>query len=54
MIVKSFKGLAVKTCHEEFGRLVLMAIFDCVDDTVLVKKNIVQVCYQSHSDMYTV
>jgi len=42
IIVKNFKGLAVKTCHEEHGRLVLMAIFDCVDDTVLVKKCIVQ------------
>jgi len=42
IIVKSFKGLAVKTCHEEYGRLVLLAIFDCVDDTVLVKKCIVQ------------
>lgn len=24
--------------QEEFGHLVLLALFDCVDDTVLVKK----------------
>ena len=29
-----------KTCHEEFGHLVLMGIFDTVDDTKLVGKAI--------------
>jgi len=35
-IVKSFKGLAVKSCLDEFARRALFAIFDCVDDTKLV------------------
>ncbi|CAH3116778.1 unnamed protein product [Pocillopora meandrina] len=38
VLVKSFKSYYVKICKEEFGHLVLLALFDCVDDTVLVKK----------------
>merc|ERR1712032_914801 len=37
-IIKSFKTFIEKTCYEEFGHLVLMAIFDTVDDTKLVGK----------------
>ena len=43
MIVKSLKGLVGKVCSEEHGHLVLLALFDCVDDTVLVKKAILSV-----------
>jgi len=39
-IIKSLKTFVEKTCEEEFGHLVLMAIFDCVDDTKLVGKAI--------------
>jgi len=38
VIVKSFKTLALKICREEFGHLVMLALFDSVDDTVLVRK----------------
>lgn len=38
VLIKSFKSYYVKICKEEFGHLVLLALFDCVDDTVLVKK----------------
>lgn len=38
ILIKSFKSYYVKICKEEFGHLVLLALFDCVDDTVLVKK----------------
>ena len=37
-ILKSFKTFVVKICKEEFGHLVMLALFDVVDDTVLVKK----------------
>ena len=37
-MLKSFKTYVAKICKEENGHLVMMALFDCVDDTVLVKK----------------
>ncbi len=43
MIVKNLKGLVGKVCSEEHGHLVLLALFDCVDDTVLVKKAVLSV-----------
>ena len=43
MIVKSFKSLVRKICAEENGHVVMMAVFDTVDDTVLVKKHILSV-----------
>ncbi|XP_028404711.1 pumilio homolog 3-like [Dendronephthya gigantea] len=41
VIVKSLKGYVTKICKEEYGHLVLLALFDCVDDTVLVQKVII-------------
>ncbi|KAJ7388907.1 hypothetical protein OS493_035054 [Desmophyllum pertusum] len=38
ILIKSFKSYYVKICKEEFGHLVLLALFDCIDDTVLAKK----------------
>lgn len=38
VIVKSFKTFVMKICREEFGHLVMLALFDSVDDTVLVRK----------------
>lgn len=32
-----------KICEEEEGHLVLLAVFDCVDDTKIVEKIIIQV-----------
>ncbi|XP_057379723.1 pumilio homolog 3-like [Daphnia carinata] len=40
-IIKSFKGHVTKICQEEHGHMVLMALFDSVDDTKLVAKAIV-------------
>jgi len=39
-ILKSFKTYVMKICKEEYGHLVMLALFDAVDDTVLVKKAI--------------
>ncbi|XP_013078823.2 pumilio homolog 3-like isoform X2 [Biomphalaria glabrata] len=41
IIIKSLKSHVVKICKEEHGHLLLMAIFDSVDDTVLVQKAII-------------
>ena len=43
MIVKSFKSFVCKICLEENGHVVMMGLFDCVDDTVLVKKALLSV-----------
>ena len=37
------KEFVIKLSCEEFGHLVLLAAFDCVDDTVLMKKALIQV-----------
>ncbi|XP_065657225.1 pumilio homolog 3 isoform X4 [Hydra vulgaris] len=39
-IIKSFKTYVLKICKEEYGHMVMLALFDTVDDTVLVKKAI--------------
>ncbi|KAI9293435.1 ARM repeat-containing protein [Neoconidiobolus thromboides FSU 785] len=41
VIVKSFKPFVEKIAKEEYGHLVLLQLFDVVDDTVLVDKNII-------------
>ncbi|KJH50558.1 CPL domain protein [Dictyocaulus viviparus] len=43
LMVKNFKDLVVKTAMEHYGHRVLLAIFDAVDDTVLVNKCITSV-----------
>ncbi|XP_035829292.1 pumilio homolog 3 [Aplysia californica] len=50
-IVKSLKGHVVKICQEEHGHLLLLAIFDCVDDTVLVQKVILDELVKSLGDV---
>lgn len=37
-IVKSFKGLALRTCQDHCARRAMFGIFDCVDDTTLVNE----------------
>ncbi|KAL1918605.1 uncharacterized protein VTP21DRAFT_2627 [Calcarisporiella thermophila] len=39
-IVRSMKPFVVKICKEEYGHITLLRMFDVVDDTVLVGKNI--------------
>ncbi|KAH9495187.1 Pumilio 3, partial [Bulinus truncatus] len=41
VIVKSLKTHVLKICKEEHGHLLLMAIFDSVDDTVFVQKAVI-------------
>ena len=43
MIIKSFKPYISKICKEEYGHLVLLTLFDVVDDTKLVQKAILTV-----------
>ncbi|CAG9537190.1 unnamed protein product [Cercopithifilaria johnstoni] len=38
IMLKNFKGLITKTCLEEFAHRFLIAVFDTVDDTVLVDR----------------
>jgi len=42
VIIKSLKSHVVKICKEQYGHQVLLAIFDCVDDTVLVRNVILK------------
>jgi hypothetical protein len=42
-IIKSFKTYSVKICKEEFGHMVMLALFDSVDDTKIVQKIILDV-----------
>ncbi|XP_038067463.1 pumilio homolog 3-like isoform X2 [Patiria miniata] len=50
-IIKSFKTFVLKICKEEFGHLVLLAMFDCVDDTLLVRKVIIDEMMKSISEI---
>ena len=50
-MLKSFKTYVAKICKEENGHLVMMAIFDCVDDTVLVKKVILSELLANMADL---
>ena len=40
-IIKSFKTFVPKICGEEHGHMVLLAAFDCVDDTKLIAKAVI-------------
>ncbi|CAG7838179.1 unnamed protein product [Allacma fusca] len=51
LIVKSLKGKVVDVCKETHGYRVLLALFDCVDDTVLVIKAIVQEILSNIADV---
>lgn len=42
MILKSFKGLAVKSAVDQYARRVLFAFFDTIDDTMLLNKTIIK------------
>ncbi len=43
LLVKTLKGVVCKVCGEENGHVVMMGLFDSVDDTVLLKKVILNV-----------
>lgn len=42
-MLKNLKGLVTKMCAEEYAHRFLIAIFDTVDDTVLVSKCVLKV-----------
>ena len=41
IIIKALRSLVKQTCVDEHGSLFMMALLDCVDDTVLLNKNII-------------
>ena len=43
IMIKSMKTHVVKICTEEYPHLVMLAMFDAVDDTKLVQKAILEV-----------
>lgn len=47
LIIRTFKGHVKDMCMNENGYLVLCALFDCVDDTVLLKKAILSEIMES-------
>lgn len=51
LIVKSLKGHVRKLCNNEAGHMVLLAIFDCVDDTKLVQKVLLDEMLQDIGEM---
>jgi pumilio family protein 6 len=51
LMIRSFKPYVIKICKEEFGHMVLLRLFDVVDDTVLVRKAILSV--RSFIDVHT-
>ena len=42
-IIKAMKSFILKIANEEYGHMVLLAIFDSVDDTKFVSKSILDV-----------
>ncbi|XP_030851927.1 pumilio homolog 3 [Strongylocentrotus purpuratus] len=56
VIIKSFKTFVQKICKEEFGHRALFALFDCVDDTKIVSKVILEemmkAAYEVATDQY--
>jgi len=51
VIIKSMKTFLKKICYEDYGHLVLLAIFDAVDDTRLVQKAIIEEMMKHLSDL---
>uniref|UniRef100_A0A3Q3WLU0 PUM-HD domain-containing protein n=1 Tax=Mola mola TaxID=94237 RepID=A0A3Q3WLU0_MOLML len=51
VIIKTMKTYMVKFATGEFGHLVLLAIFDCVDDTKLVKQAVLSEILSSLGDV---
>ncbi|KAL5022835.1 hypothetical protein ScPMuIL_001990 [Solemya velum] len=52
-IIKSLKTHLVKLCKEEYGHMVLLAMFDVVDDTKLVQKAILEELLKSLQGIVT-
>ena len=52
IIVRSMKPYVAKIADEEYGHSALCALFDCVDDTVLVTKQIIAPLLESLDDVW--
>ncbi|KAL3869283.1 hypothetical protein ACJMK2_041986 [Sinanodonta woodiana] len=52
VIIKSLKTHVLKICKEEYGHLVMLAIFDVVDDTKLVQKALLEEMLKSIQVMF--
>ncbi|XP_033737990.1 pumilio homolog 3-like [Pecten maximus] len=53
VIIKSFKTHVVKICKEEHGHMVLLAMFDVVDDTKIVQKAVLEEMLKSLNEVAT-
>lgn len=51
-IIKAFKSFFVKMANEEHGHLVILAIFDSVDDTKFVSKAVLEELFRSMKDLF--
>lgn len=51
VIIKSLKTYVVKIAKEDYGHLVLLAIFDAVDDTKMVQKSLLDELMKDISDV---
>ncbi|KAK3872402.1 hypothetical protein Pcinc_022502 [Petrolisthes cinctipes] len=51
VIIKSLRTHMVKTAKEEHGHMVLLAAFDCVDDTVFLKKVILAELFEELDEL---
>jgi len=51
-IIKSFKTFMMKTAQEEYGHLVLMGMFDSVDDTKIVGKAVIGELAENLEEMF--
>ncbi|RKP07356.1 armadillo-type protein [Thamnocephalis sphaerospora] len=47
VMVRSFKPYVLKICKEEFGHMVMLRMFDVVDDTVMVRKLVLSAIVQN-------
>lgn len=52
LIMKSLKGRVMEVAKSEHGHLILLALFDTVDDTVLLKK-VSRNCRKCHVIIFT-
>lgn len=53
-IIKSFKGFVHSIAKEQYGNSVLITLFECVDDTVLLSKSIISELFKSPNTLHTV
>jgi len=45
LMVKAMKDFVVPTCKDSYGNMVIIQLFEVVDDTVLVQKSVLAVSF---------